>query len=247
MTNYVTLDNNQHADINVSHEYSAQTGAQVNQTRVFITEFEALQKEYPIFFRQAENGDFYAVTILGLDKDENLFLDETSWSARYVPAAFRRGPFQIGRAKSPNGSVRDIINIDMNDPRISRGEEKGTGNALFLPSGGLSPYLMQISKTLELITAGLKAEKSFFEALSAHDLLKLMTVQITVSDRKNYTIPDVYSIDKDKFINLKGAALEGLHQSGLLAQCQWVLTSLDNTNNLLERKLKQTACAAAMR
>lgn len=242
MTNYVTLDNNLHADINVRHEYSAQTGAQVNQTRVFVSEFQSLQKEYPIFFRQAENGDFYAVSILGLDKDENLFLDGASWTARYVPAAFRRGPFQIGRAKSPDGSLRDIINIDLNDSRVST--DKNKGNALFLPSGGLSPYLIQISKTLEIITTGLAAEKPFFEALKKHGLLKVMTVQVSVSDEKSYTIPDVYSVDKDKLQSLKGLDLEALHQSGLLLQCQWVLSSLENTNNLLERKLKKTANAA---
>jgi len=234
MANFVTLDNNQHAELKVRHEYSAETGALVNQARIFITEFEELQKEYPIFFRAADDGSFYAVTLLGLDRDENLFLNGSKWDARYIPAMFRRGPFQIGRSKNADGSTKDIINIDMDDPRVN----KDTGNDIFLPSGGVAPYLTQISKTLEAIGVGLSSETAFFAELKKYDLLKEITVQLSVSESKSYTIPDIYSVDPEKLRALKGEALDAVHNSGLLSLCQWVLTSLSNTNNLLERKLK---------
>lgn len=235
MTQFVTLDNDQHAELKVRHEYTPEGGALVNQTRIFITEFEELQKEYTILFRKAENDEFYAVTLLGFDKDENLFLNGTSWSARYIPAAFRRGPFQIGRVQQTDGSAKSIINIDMDDPRIN----KDNGNALFLPNGGHTPYLKQISKTLDMIHVGLNHEQSFFSHLKKYDLIKAITVQIPLSDSKSYTIPDIYSIDQEKLRAMTGKDLEEIHQSGFLSLCQWVLSSLSNTNNLLERKLRK--------
>jgi hypothetical protein len=42
---------------------------------VFPTEFEALQREYPILFRRGRQRRLQAVALLGLDRDENLFLD----------------------------------------------------------------------------------------------------------------------------------------------------------------------------
>lgn len=237
MTNFVTLDNNLHSDVKVVHAYGAETGAIVNQARIFITEFEELQKEYPIFFRQAENGDYYAVTILGLDTDENLFVNGDAWAARYIPAVFRRGPFKIGRRQDADGAIKNMIQIDLDDARVNKKE----GNSLFLPSGGLSPYLQQISNTLETINVGIESESAFFGQLTEHGLLSPITIQLSVSDTKSYTIPDIFSIDKQKFMDLNEDALVKIHKSGLLSLCQWVLSSLSNTNNLLERKLKKTS------
>jgi hypothetical protein len=58
---------------------------------VLPTEFEEVQREYPILIRKDPSGDYQAVALLGLDRDENLFLDETGWNARYVPAVQQRG------------------------------------------------------------------------------------------------------------------------------------------------------------
>jgi len=247
MTNYITLDNNEHADLKVVHEYSAETGARVNQVRVFVSEFEELQKEYPIFFRRTETGEYYAVTLLGLDVallgldvDENLFLDEPRWDARYTPAAIRKGPFQIGLVK--NGATESIptIKIDLDDVRVG----KEAGNALFQSGGGLTPYLQHISKTLQSIHIGMNSEAAFFEELEKLSLIEPIVVQLSVSETKSYTVPDIFSISKDKLLNLEPSDLTRLHKSGLLSLCQWVLTSLGNTNNLLERKLKKSSNGA---
>ena len=233
----MTLDNNLHADVKVLHQYTDNCGAKANQCRVFTTEFEELQKEYAVFIRRADNGDLYTVALLGLDKNENLFLDGTSWSGRYIPATFRRGPFQIGRTKQADGTTRNIINIDLDDERVNEKD----GNALFLPSGGLSPYLQQISKTLETINIGLSKEKAFYQQLEKYGLLKAITVQLPINESKSYTIPDIYSIDQEKLLAVKGNDLQIMHQSGFLLLCQWIITSLGNTNNLLERKIRQSA------
>jgi hypothetical protein len=85
MTNRVLLNNIDHGTLRVITRRSAEFGDNINQALVFPTEFEELQREYPIFFRKDPNGDYQSVVLLGLDRDENLFLDETGWPATSPP------------------------------------------------------------------------------------------------------------------------------------------------------------------
>lgn len=82
--NRVLLNNVDHADLRVIAAHGVAFGDGVNQTLLLPTEFEAAQREYPILIRKDPSGGYHAVALLGLDRDENLFLDETGWRARYV-------------------------------------------------------------------------------------------------------------------------------------------------------------------
>src|SRR5690606_24669697 len=97
MTKPVLLNNINHRDLRVIPRYSTEYGDSVNQVQTFPTEFGDIQRDYPIFFRKdPESGEFQAIALLGLDKGENLFLDETGWHASHIPAILARGPFMIG-------------------------------------------------------------------------------------------------------------------------------------------------------
>ena len=56
MTNKVLLNNIDHQDLRVVPVHGAEHGDSVNQMMVFPTEFEALQREYPILFRRDDEG-----------------------------------------------------------------------------------------------------------------------------------------------------------------------------------------------
>lgn len=229
VSNFVNLDNVMHADTKVDNRPSAAYGDQLNQVRVLVTEFEELQREYAIFFRKTESGEFYAVALLGLDKDENLFLEDMEWKARYIPAVLQRGPFQIG---IPQNSA-PIIKIDMGNPRVNA----EYGKALFKPNGGLTPYLEKMSKTLKKIHVGLEMNGEFFQELSEAFLIESVSLDLMVNDEMSYKIPELFSIDEAAFKLLKGPALEKFHTSGLLSLCQFVLASRKNISHLIDLKL----------
>ena len=75
--NRVLLNNVDHADLRVIAGHGATFGDAINQALILPTEFEAAQREYPILIRKDDAGGYQAVVLLGLDRDENLFLDET--------------------------------------------------------------------------------------------------------------------------------------------------------------------------
>jgi hypothetical protein len=240
MTNRVLLNNIDHQTLRVITQRSAEFGDNINQALVFSTEFEELQREYPIFFRKDSNGDFQSVVLLGLDKDENLFLDETGWQARYVPAVQERGPFLIGFQKQAGDGEalpEPMIHVDLDHPRISKTE----GEPVFLPHGGNSPYLNRIAHTLRSIHHGAELAKPMFAALEAEGLIEPVGVEIELDDRTQYKLPGLYTIGADRLARLDGASLERLHRAGFLRLAFCVVMSLGNVSRLIDMKNKKRA------
>lgn len=240
MTNTVLLDNITHKDLRVRTGYAAEFGDNVNLARVFPTEFAYVQREYPILFRRDPEGELSAVALLGLDKDENLFLDESGWNARYVPAVQQRGPFLIGfQQKELDGdTVREpMVHVDLDHPRISETE----GEPVFLKHGGNSPYLERASRMLQLIFQGTGIMKSMFDAFEDAGLIEAMEVDIHLDDRVKYKLPGFLTISQEKLAELEGPALERLNGPGYLHLAMLVVTSLGNVSWLIELKNRRRA------
>ncbi|MES1199131.1 MAG: SapC family protein [Pseudomonadota bacterium] len=240
MTNTVLLNNVDHHDLRVITGHSAAFGDNINQVQVLPTEFEDVQREYPIFLMKDANGEYLAIALLGLDKQENLFLDEKGWQARYIPALQQRGPFFIGfHEQAAEGGVRrePMIYVDLDHPRISRTE----GQPLFLPQGGNSPYLEAAAHTLRVIHRGVESGKAVFAAFDQMGLIEPVAVEIKLNDREQFTLPNYFTIAADKLAALDGARLEQLNKSGLLRLAYALVSSLPNVNRLIAAKNQRRA------
>lgn len=236
MTNISALDNVAHADLTVDRHRGGHPSENVNQVIVFPTEFRDVQREYPIFFRRDAAGRYFAVALLGLDRDENLFIKDGRWDARYIPAAIDRGPFSIGSDQSsPNADL--AIHIDLDDARVGVGK----GEALFLPQGGYAPYLRHVTTVLKKIHVGLGAAGPMFDELSKAELIEPVTLQLNLSETEGYSVPEVYSINEARLRDLDGATVAAMNASGLLALCHLVAASRDNVQTLLGMKLLANA------
>lgn len=240
MTNRVLLNNVDHGDLRVATGHGPQFGDAINQVLIFPTEFEAVQREYPILFQKDGDGAFQSVALLGLDRDENLFLEDGGWNARYVPAIQQRGPFSIALR---GGGGEPMIHVDLDDPRVRAAQGKGAGEPVFLPAGGNSPYLQHVARLLGVIYDGLEISKAMFAAFEAADLVEPVDVEIKLDEHTQYDLPGFYSISRERFAGLDAAALEALHRSGFLAAAQWVLSSLGNVGFLAELKNRRRARA----
>lgn len=240
MANRVLLNNVDHGDLRVATGHDSGFGDDINQVLIFPTEFEAVQREYPIFFSKDADGAFLSVALLGLDRDENLFLEAGGWNARYVPAIQQRGPFSIALR---SGAGEPMIHVDLDDPRVLAAQAEGGGEPVFLPAGGNAPYLQHIARLLGVIYDGMEFSKAMFAAFEAHGLIEPVDVEIKLDDHTQYDLPDLYTISQDRFARLDGSALEGLHRAGYLAAAQWVLSSLGNVGWLVELKNRKRAGA----
>lgn len=234
MTKKALLNNIDHGNLRVLTGHAAAYGDNINQALIFPTEFADIQREYPILFCKDRNGEFLqAVALLGLDEDENLFLDEDGWRARYVPAVQARGPFSIAMQKHKGSDTPEpMIHIDLDDPRVNERE----GEPVFLPQGGNSPYLERMSEVLRRIHRGTKIVKPMFDAFEEAELIAPVKLELMLSETEKYNIVDYFSISEERLHALDGARLEQLNRQGYLQAAFLVLSSLGNVNRLIEMK-----------
>lgn len=240
MTNRVLLNNVDHGDLRVVTGHGARFGDDINQVLVLPTEFEQVQREYPIFFRKDAKGAYQAVALLGLDRNENLFLDDGGWRARYVPAVQQRGPFSIALQgeRSPDAAQPDLmIHVDLDHPRVSRTQ----GEPVFLPAGGNTPYLQHVVRLLGAIYDGLEISPSMFAAFEELALIEPVAVEIELQDHRSYDLQGLHTISQQRLAELGDADLVRLHRSGLLVAAQWIISSMGNLQALIDLKTRQLA------
>lgn len=236
----VLLNNVDHHDVRIITRGGAEFGDAVNQVMLLPTEFELAQREFPIVLRPDADGQLRPVALLGLGKDENLFLDPAAgWTSNYVPALLQRGPFSI--AASEQADVEPMIRIDLAHPRVSRSE----GIPVFLPHGGHSDYLHHITGVLRAIYVGHHLLDPMVEAFSNAGLLHPVNLQLQVGEGEVYAVSDAVTIDRERLAALTAAELEALHQGGFLQSAFFIAASLANVQRLVDRKGARGAAVAA--
>ena len=241
MTNSVLLDNVTHKDLRVKTGYSAEFGDSINSCVVFPTEFAYVQREYPIVFRPDAQGDLQAIALLGFDENENLFLDDTGWNARYVPAIQQRGPFLIGLQRNERGDERReaMVNVDLDHPRISRTE----GEPVFLPHGGNSPYLEHISRLLQLIYKGAGITRPMIAAFEEEGIIESVDVNVELQRGPTFRLPGLLTVSQEKLAGLDGAQLARLNSAGFLQLAVLAMASVGNISRLIDLKNRKRAAA----
>jgi hypothetical protein len=233
MARPVLLNNIDHQHLRLVTGFGETYGDAVNQTTVFPTEFEALQREYPILFRRNEAGLFRSIVLLGIDPQENLFLAGDRWDATYVPALHMRGPFSIG-TPSGDASGEPMLHVDLDHPRLA-----ADGMPIFREQGGNSPFLERAIGALQSVYLGSQMSERMFPLFGELDLLAPVTLQLDLDTTRRVNIPDCFTIDMNRFRDLDGVALERLHREDLLRPAIWVASSLGNVQALLDRKLRR--------
>ncbi len=242
MTKHVMLNNVYHKDTKVIASYAAEFGDNQVSVLAFPTEFIELQKQYPIFLRRDEKSDSYHCTVLlGLEKDENLFLDSahpSGWNADYVPAILSKGPFLIGFQQQEGSDEKTaVIHIDMDHPKVN--EDKG--QSLFLTHGGNSPYLDQVSNCLQLIDSGISVQDKMLKAFAELDLIEPVNIEFELNNGEKRKLGGNYTIHEEKLSALSAEDLHKLNSSGYLQLAYAIVASMTNVRKLINLKNLQLA------
>jgi hypothetical protein len=238
MTNYVMLNNIEHFDVKVSDQNYIDPLDQKAAILTFPTEFLNIQKEYPILLSKDEStGEIQAVALLGIQRDENLFLKSNEdgtvrWLANYIPALIAKGPFITGLQEQSTGEQEAMVYIDVNSKKIS----KEKGKPLFLPHGGNSPYLEYITKILQTIQDGKTVGDAMFTTFEKLNLLEPLTVNIDLINGDKHQLRGYYTINEEALSNLSGENLQRLNKLGYLQGAFLILASLSNLEKLIKIK-----------
>lgn len=236
MAKPVLLNNIDHKDLRIITRHARGLDDSHAYVQTFAGEFRLLQAHYPIIFRkQSEAHPYEPVALFGFETDENLFLEEDRWDAPTLPLLVERLPFLIGREGDEL-----MIHIDVDSPRISTTE----GEPIFLPHGGMSPYLEHVNSMLLTIHEGMGSNAAFIEALEKHELLEGFALDITLDDGSQNRLAGFFTVNEERLAALDGAALDSLHKAGWLSAIYFQIASLSNFRALIDRKNARRAARA---
>lgn len=231
------LDNITHQDLKIALCHGAEYGDNLHCVPAYLPEFRQLQSDYPLFLRKNDQQQFEPLALLGFVEHENLFLTSRGWDAAYIPLSIQRQPFLIGfQTRMENGIPQQhpVVCVDTAHPRVSRDD----GEAVFLPQGGSSPYLKQITTILATIQQGQLQNQKFVAALTEMDLIEPVTLEFSFT--KQHRIDGLYTINEQHLSQLNAEQLQQLHIQGYLQHIYMMIASAVNIRNMVRRKQGST-------
>jgi hypothetical protein len=239
MTNHVLLDNVNHRDLRIHRIFAPGAGFDVNVTRVFPSEFVALQREYPLFFiKNPESGQFEAVALLGFEAGENLFLGAPEWAGEYIPLTIQRQPFLIGFQEQEVDGIPQqvpVVHIDLDHPSVSTTE----GEPVFLAQGGEAPHLERMAAVLKAIHEGHEEVQVLTRMLVGLELIESVKIDVEFGDGSKQSLTGLFKINEERLAALPGSALESLNAAGHLQNVFLMLASLASMSRLIEHKTRR--------
>lgn len=237
MSQHKILNPTDHGQLRIHTEAGAEYGDSVMACLTMPAEFREVQAHYPIVFRRdAETGKLAALALFGFEAGENLFLNGSTWDARYKPMAHAVQPFLIGRAADEGAPPQ--VHIDLAHVRVSN---SGEGMRVFDDAGTATPYLEAVANMLGDLDYSWHESAAFFTALEAYELVEPFSLEVTLDDGSLQTLVGFQTIHEERLASLDGEALSALMAEGHLARIYMVLASLAQFGNLVARKNRRNA------
>ena len=236
MAKFELLNNVDHKNLRVITSRSAQLGDNIWYAATIPEEFRNLQRHYPIVFSKSPDSErLQPVALFGFEKGENLFLNDESWDASYIPLNIMRQPFLIGFQEVQEGGTpaqQMVVSVDMDNPRVNETE----GEAVFLEHGGTTEYLEQVNSILNAIHQGIESNSMFVDMLLGMDLLESFVLEVQLNDGSEHRMSGFYTINEPSLAALKGEDLVNLNNKGYLEAIYMAIASMSNIPALVERK-----------
>lgn len=211
----------------------------VNSVPLTAVEFRSVAAEYPIVFAAA--GEIVQpVVVLGLRKDENLFVSgDGGWQGRYIPGFVRRYPFVFSTTGEQD--KRFVLCVDEAFAGFNR---DGRGEALFTAEARPSPYVGKVLRFLQDYRAQFLRTQAFGRRLKDLNLLEPVQVRIDVAGPgAPLSLGGFSTVNRTRLKALPGDKLGELARNDELELLYLHLQSLRNFEALRGRLPAQPATA----
>jgi len=225
----IALNRETHKALKVRSVPSYAYAAGINSVPLTSSEFAAAARQLPILFVPDPNGQPSPVALLGLRRDENLFVDEAGgWSGGYIPAFIRRYPFVLIQGGTPEELT---VGIDAAFP----GFNTEVGEPLFGEDGTEGPGLKRAIEFLNVYRVEAQKTQALAAELQRLDLLIPRTITIQHKEGTKSTLDGFTVVDEQRLAKLEDKDALGLLRSGHLAWIYMHLLSLHNLSDLSSR------------
>jgi hypothetical protein len=230
--NVVPINKEQHGELYIEPVEGFDFANDSSSLYIAAVEFPQASREYPIVFGKDANDVVFPAVLLGLKKDQNLYVDaKGKWNASYIPAYARRYPFILARA---SGATEDKFTVCIDEGYTGFNTAK-EGKPLFDKKGEKTEILTHAVDFLQDYQKHVQLTTLFCENLVKLDLLESMTANINMKSGEKMSIGGFNCINRDRLKALKPAQLADLVKTDQLELIYSHLHSLRNVNALLEK------------
>ncbi len=239
----VALDSALHRDLKVTLPITDWSlASRLNAIFLAATEFSDACLEYPIFFVKAGTGDMGAaqiapIAVLGVNAEQNLYLEGKNWRANYLPALLRAYPFCIGRMDPE----RFAVCVDTGWAQVSTTQ----GQALFQADGQPTELTKSVQAHFETMEGEIQRTRLVCQRLQELDVLRDMRLDATFPDGTQHTIDGFLTVDQEKMQNLDEKVVLEMHRNGVLGLIHRHWVSLAHVQRLMQWHMERTRPAAA--
>jgi hypothetical protein len=228
-TNPIALNRETHKNLKVRSVPSFAYSANVNTVPLTANEFAASARSLPILFVPDANKNPIPVALLGLRRDENLFVEaDGSWSGNYIPAFIRRYPFVLVETGKPNELT---VGIDAAYP----GFNAESGEPMFLEDGSEAPPLKRAIEFLNAYRTEAARTEELLAQIKRLDLLIPRAVTVQHKDGSTSKLDGFSVVDEQKLARLEDKEAAALLRSGHLGLIYMHLLSMHNMADLSTR------------
>jgi hypothetical protein len=229
----VALNPSAHKALKINPQQVPHIGANAHLIPVVVSEFQKLVVNYPIVFtKHADTGQFVCSALTGFSEGENLFWQEGSWQALYIPAQIERHPFFVGQDTDAQGNAKPVICFDDASPAIADAD----GDALFNDDGTPTSLLNEKQQLLAQLLDGEQQTQQFIDALLSHALITPIKLAVTFADGSEHAVQGLFTIDEEKLSQLSAEAIASLHAGQWLGAIYTLIASTAQIYALIDRK-----------
>jgi len=221
------LDPEKHAALRLAPVSDYAFVAQTYSLPLLAIEMVEAQREFPVVFARDQDGRLTPLALLGLQEQENLFVDAAGhWQAEQLPAFVRRYPFAT--ALLDDGEL--AVCVDEAATCLSTTD----GEALF-PTDGNRQLLNRVQQVLQEYQREVARTQAFCTHLQELDLLREASAQVELPGGEKFSLGGMLIVEEERLRALSAEQLHALAQSGELALIQAQMFSLGNFPRLLRR------------
>lgn len=198
-----------------------------NAVMLTAMEFALASRSYPIVFTSHE--DPAPVAILGVRRNENLFVRDGNWIPyTYIPAYIRRYPFAFVESEDKK---RLILCVDVEaEAVLENGEAK-----FFDDNGKPSEFTEKALEFCRSFQAQYNVTRQLVALLKKHDLLVPRQANITLPGGEKAAINDFLVADEQRLDGIEDEIFLEFRKMRILPFLYFHLMSLANFRDLAER------------
>lgn len=228
--NIVPLSKQLHGDWSLEDTKDYRHTSKTNSVYIAAIEFSRVASEYPIVFCNGDDDTVFPVAILGLRKDENLYINELGeWQARYIPAYVRRYPFILGT----NQEALDQFTVCIDSDWLGfNTEEKG---ARLFNDEHESDLLRRSIDFLKEYQHHVHLTKLFCERIKMSGILEPMKAEVKLPNNEGIALGGFMGVNREKLKALDGGILLDMFAIDQLELIYAHLISLNNIDALIAR------------